>query len=143
MKYFLKLNVVSMLYAMMMLVPIELVVNVYRISRWTTWDIDFVMNLSYVIIIVEVIAGTMLIIFLTKKWLDGRMASFWNLVLWLPYLILFAYIIAKLFPMTYRGDTPNPAMGLLIMGGLLVYPFYILVINSVNITIENRVNKTS
>lgn len=35
MKYFLKLNVVGILYALTVFVPLELMLNVYRISRLT------------------------------------------------------------------------------------------------------------
>lgn len=48
MKYFLKLNVVSILYAFMVFVPLELMLNVYRISRLTNWDIGMVNTLEAV-----------------------------------------------------------------------------------------------
>lgn len=36
MRYFLKLNVVSILYALLVFIPIEIMSNVYRINRLTT-----------------------------------------------------------------------------------------------------------
>lgn len=130
MKYFLKLNVVSVLYAVMVVVPIELMVNVYRISRVTNWEINTVITVLSLTIIGEVIAGTVVLLsFLTKKWMGVRKVNYWTVILWVPYFILFAYIVANAFPITYEGDVPNPAIGLLIIGGLLAYPFYILVIN--------------
>lgn len=36
MEYFLKLNVIGMLYALLIFIPAELMLNVYRISRLTT-----------------------------------------------------------------------------------------------------------
>jgi hypothetical protein len=81
MKYFIRLNVASILYAVMVLVPLELMINVYRISRLTNWKISTVNILTGVTIIVEIIAGTILLFFLTKKWMDGRKANFWSVIL--------------------------------------------------------------
>jgi hypothetical protein len=80
MKYFLKLNVVSILYAFIVLIPIQLMGNVYRISRLTTWEIDTVNMLIAAIIIVDVIGGTILLLLLTRKWLGDRKANFWTVI---------------------------------------------------------------
>ncbi|MGJ7922894.1 hypothetical protein [Neobacillus sp. LXY-4] len=53
MKYFIKLNVTSILYAVMVFVPLELMINVYRISRLTNWEISTVNILTGVTIIFE------------------------------------------------------------------------------------------
>jgi len=142
MKYFLKLNVVSILYALMVFVPLELMINVYRISRLTNWKIDTVNILTGVTLIVEIIGGTMLLFFLTKNWLDVRKANFWTVIFWVPYFVLFIYLFASLFPITYGGDDPNPVTGLLAIGGLIVYPFYILILNFVGITSDDKTIKT-
>jgi hypothetical protein len=129
MEYFIKLNAVSLLYALMVFIPIELMVNVYRISRVTNWEIDTVNILTGVTFIVEMIAGTFLISHLTKRWLSGRKAKLWTVFLWVPYFVLFIYLIAFLFPLTYGGDAPNPVTGLTVITGLIAYPFYILILN--------------
>jgi len=134
--YFLKLNVVSILYALMVFVPLELMVNVYRISRLTTWEIDTVNILTGITLIFEIIGCTILILFLTKKWLDERKANLWTVILWVPYFVLFIYVFTSLFPITNVGDTPNPVTGLLVIAGLIVYPFYILILNF-SITSDN------
>lgn len=141
MKYFIKLNVVSILYALMILVPIELMVNVYRISRLTGWNIGTVNTLSGVTIVVGFIFGTILLFFLTKKWLNGRKANFWTVMLWVPYFILFVYIVASLFPTTFGGDAPNPVTGFLAIGTLISYPIYILIINSIGFTSDDKTIK--
>ncbi|WP_404454981.1 hypothetical protein [Oceanobacillus kapialis] len=143
MKYFLKLNVVSILYAVMVVVPIELMVNVYRISRVTNWEINTVITVLSLTIIGEVIAGTVLLSFLTKKWMGGRKGNYWTVILWVPYFILFAYIVANAFPITYEGDAPNPAVGLLIIGGMLAYPFNILVINYLSSPRDDKTMKAA
>ncbi|WP_456274837.1 hypothetical protein [Bacillus sp. AK031] len=143
MNYFLKLNVISILYALMIFIPVQLIVNVYRISRLTSWEISTVNILTAVILLMVVIAGTIMLYFLTKKWLNGRKANFWAIILWIPYFVLLIYIFASLFPLTYGGDDPNPASGLLIIGGLIVYPFYILILNFFSGTSNEKRIKTS
>jgi hypothetical protein len=142
MKYFLKLNVVSILYALMVFVPLELTLNVYRISRLTNWEIGTVNILTGLTFIVEILGGTILLYFLTNKWLDGRKANFWTAILWVPYFVLFIYVFASLFPITYGGDDPNPAIGLLAIGGLIVYPFFILILNFVGISGDDKTINT-
>ena len=140
MKYFCKLNVVSIIYALMVFAPLELIFNIYRITSLTNWGIGMVNFMICVTLIIEVIGGTILIFFLTKKWLDGRKTKFWTVILWVPYFILFIYVFASLFPMTDGGDSPNPVIGLLALVGLIAYPFYILILNFVSMTNEdNRV----
>lgn len=143
MKYFLKLNVVSILYSLMVFIPIELMANVYRITRLTNWEIGTVNILTGLTLIVEIIGGTILINFLTKKWLGWRKANFWTALLWIPYFILFIYVIASLFPITNGGDAPNPVTGLLSIGGLIIYPFYILILNFFGMANDDETIKTA
>lgn len=84
MKYFTKVNVISFLYAIMVFVPIELMLNVYRISRLTKWEIGTVTTFTFITLIVEMIGGTILLIFLTKRWLGERKANFCTVILWAP-----------------------------------------------------------
>jgi hypothetical protein len=143
MKYFIKLNVISILYALLILVPIELMANVYRISRLTGWNIGTVIRLSSVSIVVVSIFGTILLFFLTKMWMEGRKANFWTVILWAPYFVLFSYIIASLFPITYGGDAPNPATGFLAIGALIIFPIYILIINFIGYKNDDRTTTTA
>ncbi|WP_422122388.1 hypothetical protein DHX103_11315 [Planococcus sp. X10-3] len=130
MRYFLKLNAISMLYALIVFIPFELMLNVYRISRLTEVKLDTVIVWSGTALSAVFIGGSILIYFLTKKWLDERKVNFVTMILWLPYFVLFVFVFALRFPITYGGDNPNPVVGLLAMGGTLAYPFYILVLNS-------------
>lgn len=129
MKHFIKLNMVSMLYALMIFIPIQLAANVYRISRLTTWDLGTVNIISSLVIVAGFIFGTVLLLYITKKWLKDKKANFLTVILWAPYFILFVYIIASLFPITYEGDAPNPVTGLIAIGALLAFPIYILIMN--------------
>ena len=143
MKYFMKLNVISILYAIMVFVPIELMLNVYRISRLTKWEIGTVNTFTVIILIVEIIGGTILLVLLTKRWLGERKANFFTVILWEPYFVLFINAFASLFPITYRGDIPNPVTGLVIIGGLITYPFYILSLNFFGMTSGDKTAKTA
>lgn len=140
MNYFFKLNAVSILYALMFFVPAELMVNVYRISRLTGWEIGTVNTLTGVFLFIDITAGSVLLYFLAKIWLHGRKANFWNAILWVPYFFLFTYIFASLFPITYGGDDPNPASGLLLIGGFICYPFYILLLTFFGVAAEDKLN---
>ena len=134
MNYFLKLNIVSILYALLFFIPLELMLNVYRIARLTSWQIDTVNILTFIILLVDTIGGTLVIYYLTKKWMEGRKANFWTILLWFPYFILFIFVLANLIPITYGGDEPNPVTGLLALGGIIVYPGYIFFLNLFSIT---------
>lgn len=66
--------------------------------------------------------------------MKGRKSSFGTAILWIPYFVLFVYILASLFPVTYEGDVPSSATGLLAIGALIAFPFYVLIVNSMGIT---------
>ncbi|RFA34258.1 hypothetical protein CAI16_11760 [Virgibacillus dokdonensis] len=136
MKYFIKLNLVSIIYAFIALIPIQLIGNVYRINRLTGWKIATINTITAVVIIIEFIVGTILILILTKKWLKNRKANFWTMILWVPYFILFTYITASLFPIINEGDSPNPISGFFAIGLLMLFPFYIYSINFISLALK-------
>ena len=117
----------SALYAFMLFISIELQVNVYRIYRVTGWEGATVNSIIAAIHMVGFIATIFLFYFLIRKWFEGRKAGYWSVIFWLPYVVLFVFIFAMLFPMTHGGDRPAPVSGLVIMGQLIAYPFYLLV----------------
>ncbi|GIP53350.1 hypothetical protein J42TS3_23850 [Paenibacillus vini] len=123
---------VSILYALFLFVPIELMVNVYRISRLTGWELNSTNILNMVIICADIVFGTAILYLLTTKWLGRRKLNYLTIVFWVPYFILFVYIFARLFPITYGGDDPNPVTGLLAIGMLLLYPVYIFFMNLIH-----------
>ncbi|WP_052737690.1 hypothetical protein [Bacillus sp. SA1-12] len=59
----------------------------------------------------------------------ARKANYWTAILWVPYFVLFIYLIAYQFPITYEGDSLTPVTVLLVIGALIGFPLYILVIN--------------
>ncbi|WP_079524044.1 hypothetical protein [Solibacillus isronensis] len=128
MKKIIKINLISILYALSLFIAIELIINVYRISRITRWNLDAVMMIIPVIILVGLILSTLLVIFLTKKWVLNKKFGYWLALIWCPYFILFYYLFTYLFPLS-SGETLFPIFNILIYGIMVLYPFYILIIN--------------
>ncbi|MEK3982085.1 hypothetical protein MHB77_01720 [Paenibacillus sp. FSL K6-3166] len=129
MKYFIKLNSLSVLYAFMLFVVIELLVNIYRISRISGLELDKVNNLELIFIFVLFIFCSIGFVWLTKKYLKGKKSKYFTTILWYPYLILFINLFAAWFPITEAADKPVPVTGLIIIGAMIIYPFYIVMIN--------------
>ncbi|MFD1177995.1 hypothetical protein ACFQ3W_17030 [Paenibacillus puldeungensis] len=129
MNFFTKLNIVSALFGFVIFVGIELMVNVYRISRWTGLEVGMVSNLEAILILVMVISSALLFPRLIRYWLMRRKASYFTVLLWIPYFVLFAYLFRIIFPMTNPGDDPNPVTGLVMIAALFLYPFFLLLVN--------------
>ena len=129
MTYFLRLNIVSFLYALMFFVPLWLMLNVYRLARLTNIEVGTINMLTWLIFFMGMIIGTIVVFRLSKNWLKGRKGNSWTTLLWLPYFVLLLFLFANLPPFTNEGDMPNPVTGLLAFGGIIVYPIYIFVIN--------------
>ncbi|MFJ7935107.1 hypothetical protein [Sporosarcina sp. NPDC096371] len=128
MKTFLRLNMLSALYAFVLFISVELQVNFYRIWRLTGWESWTVDRITTAIHIIGFIVTIFLFYSLVRKWFEGRIMVYWSVILWLPYVILFVFIFATLFPMTDRGDSAAPVTGLIIIGQLMIYPFYLAAI---------------
>ena len=128
MKKIIKINFISIIYALSLFIAIELIINVYRISRVTGWNLDVVMVIIPVIILIGFIFSTLLVTRLIKKWVLNRKIGYWLALIWCPYFILFYYIFTYLFPLS-SGETWFPIFNILIYGIILLYPFYILNIN--------------
>lgn len=141
MKYFLKLNALSALYAIMLFVVIELLVNIYRISRISGLElgiVDIVINIFIVVLCIISFIG---FVWITKKYLTGKKSMYFTTVLWYPYLFVFINSVAAWFPITEHADKPAPVTGLIIMGAMIIYPLYILSINiiaSINLKSDAR-----
>jgi hypothetical protein len=129
MKYFSRINLVSMFYALIILIPFELMINSSRISIVTNWNQDSVNISSFIVSLVVFIIGTVTIFLVTKKWLNGGKLNFWTALLWIPYFVLFVYIIAKSFPPKNINAVSTPGAGLIAIGMLIAFPIYILLIN--------------
>ncbi|WP_407271673.1 hypothetical protein [Radiobacillus sp. PE A8.2] len=141
MKFFTKLNAVAALYAFVLCMATELMLNVYRISRKMDWEVTLVTNSLWFVYLIGFILCTILLILLTIKWLKARIALLWCVVLWFPYYVLFIFIFTYILPVTNPGDDPGPGAGIILLGMLVAYPFYILCITLIGISIGNREQK--
>ncbi|WP_075618920.1 hypothetical protein [Paenisporosarcina indica] len=130
MKYFLKLNVVSLLFAIVIGISIELQLNFYRIWRLTGWEADTVNGVIAGLHLIGFVLSTIVFVFLISKWLEGKKSSFWAVILWFPYLILFIALFSYLFPITNQGEMPAPVSGLIIIAQLIMYPIYLVMVTA-------------
>lgn len=128
MKKFIKINFISILYALSLFIAIELVINVYRISRITGWNLDVVVIVIPLIILIGFIISTILIIGLIKKMMIKRKFGYWLALIWFPYFLFFYYMFTYLFPLN-SSETWFPLFNILIYGIIILYPIYILFIN--------------
>lgn len=128
MKKFIKINFISILYALSLFIAIELVINVYRISRITGRNLDVVVIVIPLIILIGFIISTILIIGLIKKMKIKRKFGYWLALIWFPYFLFFYYMFTYLFPLN-SSETWFPLFNILIYGIIILYPIYILFIN--------------
>jgi hypothetical protein len=115
----------------MLLIEVQLLGNVYRITRITGWQFNIVNNVILILNIGIFILSTFLFYRLTKKYLGNNKLRFFSIILWVPYFALFTFIFTSLFPIAHPGEKVGPATGLLVIGTLVTYPFYLTVINLV------------
>ncbi len=136
MRYFIRLNIVSCIYAFVLFLQIEFMLNVYRISRLTGWERDFISNVGGFLTFAGIIAFPFLFALLIRKYLHNSFWSFFAVVLWFPYYYLMISGFASLFPMTDRGDIPGPGTGLIILLELMAYPVYLALVTFFSIVIK-------
>lgn len=127
MKTFLKINILSVLYAMGLFIPIEFLLNVYRINRLTNMDINNILTINVIVFVLSFGAiwyGTFKIykVYRTKKKMENVIYIYWFL-----YFFIFTYIRNLFFPFTNEGDIPDPFLGWLLILSVLTYPFYIMI----------------
>ncbi|MCR2805562.1 hypothetical protein [Paenibacillus soyae] len=143
MKTFWKLNGLSALFSLFPFIGIEMYLNVYRLSRLTGRTVEQVELWAEYGFILGSVLFSILFIWLTNRIGKGRLVSFFSVVMWVPYFVLFVYILATWYPMTDPADDPGPAAGLVAMGGLIAYPFYLAVIVALSLAIGRLQGKSA
>lgn len=128
MKYFLKLNTLSALYAIALFIAIELIINVSHISQVYDWAWDQVYIVIAMINVIGLLLFTLLFFYLTKKWMVGRKESYLTLILWVPYFIALLYFFT-VYSSLNEGVILFPRFSLLIFGSALLFPVYILFVH--------------
>ncbi len=130
MNRFWKINLIGILYAIIIFIPVELFLNVLRISRITGWAIQALEIGSIVLAVVLVCILSVFVYSLTRRWLSECTSSLWTVVLWIPYFVLFVFWIAKAFPADNPSDQSGPGGGIILMGLLLGYPLFVFMLNA-------------
>ncbi|MGL4820837.1 MAG: hypothetical protein ACRC5C_12775 [Bacilli bacterium] len=125
MNYFLRLNIISAIYALMFLIPVELILNGYTLIM----DYNFGPTSFFIALLIEVCIGTLIVLKLQTMWFRFRKSNFWTMILWLPYFILFLPISGFLFPTLIPEVDPSPGTGFVLLAGFVAFPIYILFVN--------------
>ncbi|TCI26183.1 hypothetical protein EVJ30_04190 [Exiguobacterium sp. SH5S13] len=125
MTHFLKLQSISILMALVLLVNIQLLANSGRLSLW--------IGDAYVPVI-AVIGLTSLVVFarVAIQQIVQLTPTLWNLLLyllWLPYLALFTFGWTRIIPPPNEAAWPTPVVGLLIIALTLTFPLYIFIVH--------------
>ena len=142
-KNFIKLNVISALYAFVFFISFELWINFYRIYRLTGLEGNVLNTMIMVLHIFGIIMCSFLFFVLIKKWMGGKLLIYWSTILWFPYFILFTFVFAYLFPFTNQGDKPSAGTGFLFLVELIIYPFYLVFINFIGTTLSGHFEEES
>lgn len=128
MNYFLKLNFSSILYAVLIFINIELIFNIYRISRIIELDVAVARNIGIVIMLISVIVFSFVYYLLNRRYLTDSKLNYYGTVLWIPYFVIMLILFNKLFPISNHGDQLNSIGRIVICLGVLLYPIYLAIV---------------
>lgn len=131
MKTFLKLNIISALYAFVLFIQLQPILNIYAIVRITHWSYGTVYMLMAIFNLIVLTLSTIMFFTITRKYLSTGKLKFLLTLLWVPYYAVFTLFFYSMSPIV-RGEEPPPVLGLLLIGIFLIYPFYIAFINSIS-----------
>ena len=127
MTHFLKVQNLSILLALSLLLNIQLLANSGRIHLLTG---DAYIPAITIIGLVSLVVFTRLIV----KRIRHLAPSPWNLslyVLWLPYLALVTYVWTRIIPAPSEAAWPSPAFGLMIIALTFTFPLYVFIVHMV------------
>jgi hypothetical protein len=126
MKTFAKLNLFAFLYGFVFFIQTELMVNISRLERITQWYNN---TIGDILALVIFIGSTIIFVYITGRYFNKGGLKYLLTILWIPYCAILVYLFTSLLPMTNHQDFPTPAVGLILMGVVICYPFYIAIIN--------------
>ncbi|QUE85428.1 hypothetical protein [Exiguobacterium alkaliphilum] len=127
MVHFLKLQSISILLAVLLLVNIQLLANSGRLY--------LIMGNIYMMVITA--SGLVSLVLFTRviiKRVRQLATSTWNLslyVLWIPYLALFTYVWTRVIPAPSEAAWPGPAVGLVIIALTFTFPLYVFIVHMI------------
>lgn len=129
MKTFGKLNIISALYALVLVVQIQPIANINRIFRITNWSVTTVYMLIAMFNLIIFVISSIVFLFITRKYLSQVKLRFLLTLSWVPYYVIITLVYNYFTPIIVRGEGPGPVVGLLFIVIFISYPFYIAFIN--------------
>jgi hypothetical protein len=112
----------------------------------TEWSIDKITTFFIGAFCIGALFLTLFIPIATKKWLVGSFHSLWTSILWIPFLILWMFLIPRIFPFLYpqldpetaHFESDNYAGGIIAILLFFIYPVYLLITTSIGIWLKKR-----
>jgi len=129
-KAFVKFNVISALYGLVLFIQVQPILNLYRIVRITNLSYSAVYIIVAIFNLIVLTTSTIIFFLITRKYLSKAKLRFLLTLFWLPYYAIFTLFFYSLAPIV-RGEEPPPVLGLLLICIFLIYPFYIAYINTI------------
>ena len=126
---FVRLNIFSALYALVLFIQVQLIGNIYRIARITNWSINSVNMLVAIVNLIVFIISSIVFYLITRKYLSKGKLRFLLTLLWIPYCAIYTLFLS---PTMVRGEEPPPVLGLIFIVVFLIYPCYIAFINVIS-----------
>ncbi|MBB3128525.1 hypothetical protein FHS19_003179 [Paenibacillus rhizosphaerae] len=139
MRYFLMINALSAIFALLPFIMSEMLVNVYRINRITGVEIAVIDRVNAVIGLLCFSFSIITFVFMIKKrFLPSKKTNLFSSIIWVPYYWLYISIFASQFPITNPADKANPASGFIIIAGLLLYPIILAGMNAIALLLKSH-----
>jgi len=127
MRFFIKLNFISILLAAILLFVVESMLNVYRINRITNINFDLITLVIFVIYLILLVIIPILSYKILPFYLGQTKKNYLLILLFFPYFSILLKVFTSTFPMNNRGDMPNPIMGLFMIAELIFYPIFLFI----------------
>ncbi|GLX70517.1 hypothetical protein [Paenibacillus glycanilyticus] len=130
MRYFIKFNAVSAIFALLPFIMSELLGNSYRINRITGIEIAVLDKVNTAVCLAGIVLLIVaFVLMLRAKLLPLTKTNLLLSVAWIPYYWLYIQIFVALYPLNNPADDPNPVSGLIILAGLFLYTLTWIVVN--------------
>ncbi len=137
MKFFIKLNFISILLAVILLFVIESMLNIYRINRITNINFDLITLIILGIYLILLVVIPILSYKILPFYLGQTKKNYLSILLFIPYFSILLKAFTSTFPMSNRGDIPNPIMGLFMIAELIFYPIFLFI--TINISNNRKI----